>query len=156
MSFALATLDRANDIANYELKSGSPVGIALDRSNFFSPALGLFYLLLLGGVGAFGLYAWLRRRRYTRLAQVYALSGRRPGALPETAITLGTESDIGTYVSGFECPGCGRRACGVASRQGLVYDDRRLVVVHVRCDGCRATQDFYFNLAAETASTTSG
>jgi hypothetical protein len=63
-----------------------------------------------------------------------------------------TLTDIGGYVARFECPGCGRRTCGVAARQGLVYDERRLVVVHVKCDACRATQDFYFTVAAETAS----
>ncbi len=152
----LATLDTALDISNYELRQGQPVGLAAP-GNPISSALGLFYLLLLaGGGGAFALYVWLRRRRYARLAEVYAVSRRLPGAVPETAIRLGADSDIGTYVSGFECPGCGRRTCGVASRQGLVYDDRRLVVVHVKCDGCRATQDFYFNLAAETTSTTTG
>lgn len=117
-----------------------------------SPALGLFYLLLLGGVGAFGLYAWLRHRRYDRLAAAYAASRGLPGAAPETAIRLAAESDIGAYVAGFECRGCGRRACGVASRQGLVYDGRRLVVVHVKCDGCRATHDFYFSVTAETTT----
>jgi hypothetical protein len=75
-----------------------------------------------------------------------------PGALPETAIKLGADSDIGSYVQSSECPGCGRRTCGVASRQGLVYDDRRLVVVHVQCERCRATQDFYFTVAAEVTS----
>ncbi len=148
----LATLDKALNVSNYELRSGQPIGIGPGPPSFISPALGVFYLLLLGGVGTFGLYAWLRRRRYARLARVYAVSRRLPGALPETAINLGAESDIGSYVAGFECPGCGRRACGVASRQGLVYDDQRLVVVHVKCDGCRATQDFYFNLAAEVTS----
>ena len=144
----LATLDKALDIANYELSQGTPVS----PGSLFSPALTLLYLLVLGGVGALILYGWLRRRRYTHLAEAYAVSRRLPGAVPETAIRLGAESDIGSYVGSFECPGCGRRACGVASRQGLVYDDRRLVVVHVKCDGCRATQDFYFTLAAETTS----
>ena len=32
------------------------------------------------------------------------------------AIKLGAESDIGSYVAGFKCPGCGLRTCGVASR----------------------------------------
>ncbi|MFL6335431.1 MAG: DUF3857 domain-containing transglutaminase family protein [Pyrinomonadaceae bacterium] len=144
----LETLDKANDIASFQLRqappdiSGSPV----------SPALAIFYLLLLGGGGGlFILYAWVRRRRYTRLAEAYAVSRSLPGAVPETAIKLGTESDIGNYVAGFKCPGCGQRTCGVASRQGLVYDDRRLVVVHVSCEHCRTTQDFYFTVAAEAA-----
>lgn len=148
----LATLESANDIASFGLRSGQPVGIGGGRQRFGSPALGIFYLLLLGGGGGlFLLYAWLRRRRYVRLAEVYTVSRRLPGALPETAIRLGAESDIGGHVARFECPGCGRRTCGVASRQGLVYDERRLVVVHVKCDACRATQDFYFTVAAEAA-----
>ena len=40
----------------------------------------------------------------------------------------------------------------IRERQGLVYDDRRLVVVHVKCDACRATHDFYFTPAAETTA----
>lgn len=143
----LATLGQALDISSYELRRGAP----LASGSLFSPALGLLYLLALGGVGLFALYAWRRRRRYARLAEVYAVSRRLPGSLPETAIRLGAESDIGGYVERSECPGCGRCARGVASRQGLVYDDRRLFVVHVKCDGCRATQDFYFTLAAEAA-----
>ena len=144
----LATLDKAFDIASYELRQGPPIG----PPSFISPAVGLFYLLVLGGVVLFICYAWLRRRRYARLAEAYAVSRALPGAVPETAIRLGAEADIGSYVQGFECPGCGRRTCGVASRQGLVYDDRRLVVVHVECERCRATQDFYFTVAAEATS----
>lgn len=146
----LATLDDAFALSSYELSQGAPVGLASP----VGPVFGLFYLLLLGGGGGglFALYVWLKRRHYVRLSEAYVVSRRLPGALPETAIRLGAESEIGGYVEGFECPGCGRRACGVASRQGLVYDGRRLVVVHVRCDGCRATQDFYFTLAAETAA----
>ncbi|MBV9925557.1 MAG: DUF3857 and transglutaminase domain-containing protein [Acidobacteria bacterium] len=147
----LATLDEASDIGNFWLHQSPPPAFASGGPGL-SPALGFFYLLLLLGVGTFGLYAWLRHRRYARLAAAYAASRRLPGAVPETAIMLGPGSDINAYVAGSECPGCGRRACGVASRQGLVYDDRRLVVVHVKCDGCRATQDFYFNVAAETAA----
>lgn len=145
----LATLDEALDISGYELSHGPTVG---SGPSPVGPGLGLLYLLVLGGLGLFALYAWQRRRRYARLAEVYAVSRRLPGSVPETAIRLGAESDIGGYVAGFECPGCGRRACGVASRQGLVYDERRLVAVHVKCDSCRATQDFYFTLAAETAT----
>jgi hypothetical protein len=74
-------------------------------------------------------------------------SRKLPGALPETAIALREENEIGSYVGAFDCPGCGRRTCGVASRQGLVYDERHLVVVHVECERCRRTQDFYFALA---------
>lgn len=144
----LATLDRALEISSYELSQGP----AVSPPNLYSAARGLFYLLVLGGFGLLIVYGWARRRRYARLAAVYAVSRRLPGAVPETAIRLGAESDIGSYVQGFECPGCGRRTCGVASRQGLVYDERRLVVVHVKCDGCRATQDFYFTLAAEAAA----
>jgi transglutaminase-like putative cysteine protease len=147
----LETLDQAADISGFTLRQTMRPAFS-SASPVASPALGLFYLLLLVGVGAFGLYAWLRHKRYARLAAAYAATRRLPGAVPETAITLGAESDIGTYVAGFECRGCGRRACGVASRQGLVYDDRRLVVVHVKCDDCRATQDFYFNVAAETTA----
>ncbi|MBV8858542.1 MAG: DUF3857 and transglutaminase domain-containing protein [Acidobacteria bacterium] len=146
----LATLDKALDISTYELKQGPPIS----PGSLLSPALVVLYLLLLVGAGLFVLYVLKRRRRYTRLAETYAVARRLPGALPETAIGLGAESDIGGYVAGFECPGCGRRACGVASRQGLVYDGRRLVVVHVKCDGCRATHDFYFSPAAEAASAT--
>jgi transglutaminase-like putative cysteine protease len=146
----LATLDQALDISTYELKQGPPISPV----SLLNPALVVLYLLLLGGGGLFVLYVLKRRRRYTRLAETYAVSRRLPGALPETAIRLGAESDIGGYVAGFECPGCGRRACGVASRQGLVYDGRRLVVAHVKCDGCRATHDFYFSPAAETTPTT--
>lgn len=144
----LATLDKALAISSYELSQGP----AVSPPNLYSAARGLLILLVLGGVGRLILYGWVRRRRYARLAEVYAVSRRLPGAVPETAIRLGAESDIGSYVRGFECPGCGRRTCGVASRQGLVYDERRLVVVHVKCDGCRATQDFYFTLAAEAAA----
>lgn len=143
----LATLDKALNITSYELAQGAPV-----VSGGASPAVVIFYLAVLGGAGLFIFYAWLRRRRYERLAEAYAVSRSLPGAVPETAIRLGAESDIGSYVQRFECPGCGRRACGVASRQGLVYDERRLVVVHVECERCRATQDFYFTLAAETTS----
>jgi transglutaminase-like putative cysteine protease len=151
----LATLDQALDISGYELGQGPGVGAGPAAGPWpaGNPSLGIFYLFVLGGGGLFGLYVWRRRRRYARLAEVYAVSRGLPGSLPETAIRLGAESDIGGYVAGFECPGCGRRACGVASRQGLVYDGRRLVVVHVHCDGCRATQDFYFTLAAETTLT---
>src|SRR5215207_1482865 len=144
----LATLDKALEIASYELRQGPDIS----PPNLYSAARGLVFLLVLGGFGLLILYAWMRRRRYSRLAEVYAVSRRLPGSVPETAIRLGAESDIGSYFQGFDCPGCGRRACGVASRQGLVYDDRRLVVVHVKCDGCRATHDFYFNPAAETTS----
>ena len=144
----LATLDKALDIGSYELMQGAPVA----PENFINPALGLFYLLVLGGLGLLILYGWLKRRRHTRLAEAYAVSRALPGAVPETAIKLGAETDIGSYVQRFECPGCGRRTCGVASRQGLVYDDRRLVVVHVECERCRATQDFYFTVAVEAAS----
>lgn len=144
----LATLDKALDIASYELRQGPP----FEPPNLYAVARGLLFLLVLGGFGLLLLYAWMRRRRYARLAEVYAVSRKLPGSVPEAAIRLGGESDIGSYVRGFECPGCGRRTCGVASRQGLVYDDRRLVVVHVKCDGCRATHDFYFTLAAEAAS----
>jgi transglutaminase-like putative cysteine protease len=144
----LATLDKAFEIASYELRQGP----AVSPPNLYSAARGLVFLLVLGGFGLLILYAWTRRRRYARLAEVYAVSRRLPGSVPETAIRLGAESDIGSYVQSFECPGCGRRTCGVASRQGLVYDDRRLVVVHVKCDGCRATHDFYFTLAAEATS----
>lgn len=145
----LATLDKALEIANYELTQGPAT---ITPPNLYALARGLLFLLVLGGFGLLILYAWVRRRRFARLAEVYAVSRRLPGAVPETAIRLGAESDIGSYVQSFECPGCRRRACGVASRQGLVYDDRRLVVVHVKCDGCRATHDFYFNLAAEAAT----
>jgi transglutaminase-like putative cysteine protease len=143
----LATLDKALDITSYELRQGTPI-----TSGSFSPSVGIFFLLGLGGAGLFIFYTWLKRRRYERLAEAYAVSRSLPGALPETAIRLGAEADIGNYVQRFECPGCGRRTCGVASRQGLVYDERRLVVVHVECERCRATQDFYFTLAAETTS----
>ncbi|HEX7312411.1 MAG TPA: DUF3857 domain-containing protein [Pyrinomonadaceae bacterium] len=147
----LATIDKALDMSSYELRQGPTVGMVVGSSPV-SPVVVVFYLAVLGGGGGlFGLYVWQRRRRYARLAEAYAVSRRLPGALPETAIRLGAESDIGSYVAGFECPSCGRRTCGVASRQGLVYDDRRLVVVHVKCDGCRATHDFYFTLAVETA-----
>ncbi len=144
----LATIDRARDIASYELTQGSPAAPA----GTVNPFLGLFYLLILGGVGLLFLYGWLRRRRYARLADAVVASRALPGALPETAIRLGAETDIKGYVAGFECPGCGRRACGVASSQGLVYDDRRLSVVHVKCDGCHTTRDFYFTLAAEAVA----
>jgi transglutaminase-like putative cysteine protease len=144
----LATIDKALDISSYGLTQGPPVA----TGSFINPGLGIFYLLALGGVGLLILYGWMRRRRYARLAEAYAVSRSLPGALPETAIRLGADADIGNYVQRFECPGCGRRSCGVASRQGLVYDDRRLVVVHVKCDGCRATHDFYFTLAAEATS----
>lgn len=145
----LATLDKALGISNYELGQGAP----FEPENLLGAIFGLLFLfVLLVGIAALILYAWLKRRRYARLAEVHAAARRLPGALPETAINLGAESEIGRYVAGFECPGCGRRACGVTSRQGLVYDNRRLVVVHARCDGCRATHDFYFDLAAETAA----
>lgn len=144
----LATIDKALDITSYELRQGPPVA----SGSFINPALGLFYLVVLGGIGLLILYAWMRRRRYARMAETYAVSRSLPGAVPETAIRLGAEADIGSYVQGFECPGCGRRTCGVASRQGLLYDERRLVVVHVECERCRATQDFYFTVAAEATS----
>lgn len=144
----LATLDKAFEIASYELRQGP----AVSPPNLYSVALALVPLLVLGGFGLLILYVWMRRRRFARLAEVYAVSRRLPGSVPETAIRLGAESEIGSYVQRFECPGCRRRACGVASRQGLVYDGRRLVVVHVKCDGCRATHDFYFTHAAEAAS----
>jgi transglutaminase-like putative cysteine protease len=143
----LATIDKALDLTGYELRQGTPIA-----SGSFNPALGLVYLAVLGGGGLFILYTWMRRRRYARLAETYAVSRSLPGAVPETAIRLGAEAEIGSYVQSFECPGCGRRTCGVASRQGLVYDERRLVVVHVQCERCRATQDFYFNVAAEATS----
>jgi hypothetical protein len=147
----LATLDKALAISSYELSQGAP----FEPENLLGAVLGfLFLFVMFLGVTALILYAWLKKRRLARAAEVYAISRSLPGAVPETAITLGRESDIGNYVATSECPGCGRRACGVASRQGLVYDGRRLVVVHVKCDGCRATHDFYFNLAAEVTSET--
>lgn len=145
----LATLDKAFEIASYELRQGPAT---VSPPNLYALARGLLFLLVPGGFGLLILYAWVRRRRYARLAEVYAVSRRLPGAVPETAIRLGMESDIGSYFQSFNCPGCGRRACGVASRQGLVYDGRRLVVVHVKCDGCRATHDLYFTLAAEATA----
>ncbi|HWS89363.1 MAG TPA: DUF3857 domain-containing transglutaminase family protein [Pyrinomonadaceae bacterium] len=149
----LATLDKALAISSYELSQGEP----FEPENLLGAVIGLLFLFVTFlGVAALILYAWLKKRREARAAEVYTVSRRLPGAVPETAIRVGSESEIGTYVEGFDCPGCGRRTCGVASRQGLVYDGRRLVVVHVKCDGCRATHDFYFNLAAETVSTTSG
>ena len=148
----LATIDKALDMSSYELRQGASGGFGPGDSPV-STSAGVFYLILLTGGGGFlALYLWMRRRRGVYLAETYAVSRRPPGALPETAIGLNDESDIGSYVAGFECPGCGGRNCGVASRQGLVYDDRRLVVVHARCEGCRATHDLYFTLAAETAT----
>jgi transglutaminase-like putative cysteine protease len=144
----LATLDKALANTSYELTQGPPI----DPPDFVSAARGLFYLLVVGGVCLLIVYGWLRRRRYARLAEAHSVSRRLPGALPETAIRLGAESDIGSYVQSFECPGCGRRTCDIASRQGLVYDERRLVVVHVQCERCRATQDFYFTVATEATA----
>ena len=70
-----------------------------------------------------------------------------PGAQPETAIRLRAEAEIKPYLADVSCPGCGRRGCDESARQGLIYDEQRLVVVQLECEGCRDSQDFYFALA---------
>jgi primosomal protein N' len=69
------------------------------------------------------------------------------GAQPETAIRLRAEAEIKPYLADVACRSCGRRACGESARQGLIYDEQRLVVVQLECGRCRDSQDFYFALA---------
>ncbi|HZT59715.1 MAG TPA: DUF3857 domain-containing transglutaminase family protein [Pyrinomonadaceae bacterium] len=140
----LAAVDRARDLASYDLKQGSPAA----PSPFFETARDAFYLLVFILALLF-FRGWLKRRRAARLtAEVLPVRlPVRPGAKPETAIRLREETEINRFITDVRCPGCGRRACGESARQGLIYDEQRLVVVQLECERCRNSQDFYFALA---------
>jgi transglutaminase-like putative cysteine protease len=140
----LAAIDSARDLASYDLKQGSPVA----SSPLFEGAREAFYLLV--AVLAFLFFrGWTRRRRDARLAAPLMPTRipSRPGAKPETAIRLREETEIKHFLTDVPCPGCGRHAFGESARQGLVYDEQRLVVVQLECERCRDSQDFYFALA---------
>jgi transglutaminase-like putative cysteine protease len=139
----LALIDEARDLAGYQLKQGP----AAPTTNFSRLLDALFALSLLG-VAVLVLYGWLKRRRSA--ARAFSAAGARsfrpatPGAQPETAIRLKTETEINRYVADISCRSCGRRTCAPAGQQGLIYDDQRLVVVQLECDSCRHNQDMYF------------
>lgn len=139
----LAVIDDARDLAGYQLKQG-PAAAATN----FSRLLDALFALCLVGVGLLVLYGWLKRRRTAArafsAARAHGLRAATPGAQPATAIRLQTETEINSYVADISCRSCGRRTCAPAGRQGLIYDDRRLVVVQLECDSCRHNQDMYF------------
>jgi transglutaminase-like putative cysteine protease len=139
----LAIIDEARDLAGYELKQGPPV-----RAAGFSRLLDALFAICLLGVGLLVVYGWLKRRRAAARAFVnvaaHSRARARPGAQPETAIRLTTETEINRYVADVSCRGCGRRAPTPAAQQGLIYDDQRLIVVQLECDSCRHNQDMYF------------
>jgi transglutaminase-like putative cysteine protease len=140
----LASLDRARDLASYELKQGPPLGSASSLRG----ALDLLYWLALAGVALLVLFFWMKRRRAARLVAFAPARPRAlPGAQPDTAIRLRAEGEIKHYLSDVPCRSCGRRSCGEAARQGLIYDEQRLVVVQLECERCRNSQDFYFAFA---------
>lgn len=139
----LAALDKARDLASYELKQGPPLAPA----GVFRGALDLLYWLALAGIVLLLVYFWLKRRRSFARAASARAARAQPGAQPETAIRLRAEGEIKRYLAGVPCHSCGRRACGESARQGLIYDEQRLVVVQLECERCRSSQDFYFALA---------
>ncbi|HST52568.1 MAG TPA: DUF3857 domain-containing transglutaminase family protein [Pyrinomonadaceae bacterium] len=140
----LLAVDRARDLASYELKQGASVA----ASPFSKDAREAFYMLV-AGLALLFFYVKLKRRRSTRRAAEIAPqhTPARPGLKPETAIRLREETEIKRFLTDVSCPGCGRRECGESARQGLIYDDERLVVVQIECERCRNSQDFYFALA---------
>ncbi|HYY95499.1 MAG TPA: DUF3857 domain-containing transglutaminase family protein [Pyrinomonadaceae bacterium] len=141
----LAAVDSARDLAGYVLKQGPPLAPAASLRG----ALDLLYWLALAFVVLLVLYFWLKRRRHAARAAAPRAPPRSmpPGAQPETAIRLRAEDEIKPYLADVPCRSCGRRACGEAARQGLIYDEQRLVVVQLECERCRNSQDFYFALA---------
>jgi transglutaminase-like putative cysteine protease len=140
----LALLDDVRELAGYELKQGPPVQSGAP----FARVLDALFALALVGVLLLVGYGWLKRRRETRrllAADVYTPSS--PGARPDTPIRLGDEAEIASFLAGVACPTCGGRGGAQGTRQGLVYNERRLVVVPHECEHCRRRQDFYFALA---------
>ncbi|HYX43349.1 MAG TPA: hypothetical protein VE821_16705, partial [Pyrinomonadaceae bacterium] len=138
----LALIDQARELAGYELKQGAPA-----QASDFSRLLDALFAICLLGVGLLLLYGWLKRRRTSaRLAARVSLAAK-PGARPETAIRLSTETEINRYLAGVACRSCGRRTYTQAARHGLIYDSQRLVVIQLECERCRNSQDLYFALA---------
>ncbi len=139
----IAIIEQARDLVSYELKQGPPV-----QATSFAHALDALFALALVGITLLVLYGWLKRRREARrianAAAIYVHARTTPGAQPETAIRLSTETEINGYLAGVPCRSCGQRTYDEAARHGLRYDDRRLVVVQLQCARCRNNQDLYF------------
>jgi transglutaminase-like putative cysteine protease len=148
----LALVDKARDLSSYDVRLGQSAAPAAFGSPPRAPkvsgaALNLLLLLALGGVALLVFYGWLKQRRSKRRATVLAYKRSLPGGLPQTAIRLREETDIKRYIAAVSCHACGRHGCDESARQGLLYDDQRLVVVHLVCERCRSDQDFYFAVA---------
>jgi transglutaminase-like putative cysteine protease len=141
----LALLDDARDLAGYELKQGTPVKSSAPFDRLLDA---LFAVCLLGVLLLVG-YGWLKRRREARrrLHDSLAPTPATPGARPDTAIRLSDETEITNFLADVACPTCGGRGGAQGAAQGLVYNERRLVVVPLECEGCRRGRDFYFALA---------
>jgi transglutaminase-like putative cysteine protease len=146
----LSTVDGARDLASYVVRQGRPAAAAAT----FGGALDLLYLLALAAVFLLLFYVRAKRRRAAAAASYASAAAQRalprtlpPGARPDTAIRLRAEAEIKPYLADVSCPGCGRRGCGESAREGLIYDEQRLVVVQLECERCRDSQDFYFALA---------
>ena len=130
---APAIIDRALGISSYELRQGCR------PPRIDGVVRGLFYVSS-SRAGTLVLYGWMRRRRSARLAGL--TPSRRLPARCRDGHQAGRRGRI-ALVERFEArlrpPRLRRRLA-----PGSVYDGPALVVVHVRCDGCRATRDFYF------------
>lgn len=148
----LALVDQARELSSYDMTKGpAPMLVRMGAEEYaptsFGRALNLLFLLALCVIVLLLVYGWLKRRRARRRAVVVAYNRTLPGAQPETAIRLREEEEIKSYLAGVACPVCAQHGCGESARQGLIYDEQRLVVVQLVCDRCRSNRDFYFAFA---------
>jgi hypothetical protein len=146
----LAVLDRAHEYVGFELPRSSMAyfSVSNDRgSSVFKIVATLVGVLLFGGVLFWVLRGGLQRSSPRRVVQT---KKAKVGASPETAFRVGSDEELERALSNYACR-CGNRPYKGGTppeREGLTYDGKRLVAIHLLCDTCKHSNDLYISSAS--------
>ena len=146
----LAVLDRAQAFVGFELPRSTMAIVSTSNGgpSAVKIVVTLTVVLLVGGV-----LFWILRGEFRQPASRgrSQVKKAKVGASPETAFRVLSDEELERALLSYACR-CGNRPyTGVTQpeREGLTYDGKRLIAIHLVCDTCKFSNDLYVSFASQ-------